>query len=195
MTTAPFLFLLILFLGRYMMRREDIAHASDDEGPVWRAALVLLWPLRLVARGLVALFWAVNGVAETIAGAAKSALRPSGGRPLLPRRAGRGIGRTVLYILLAVVLLFELFPFYFIFVTSFKSTLQIQQIRSMFWPDPWVLDHFVFLFTKIPFTSWYANTVVVTAVSTAISVFVASVGAYALVRLKWRGANVLGTAV
>jgi multiple sugar transport system permease protein len=101
----------------------------------------------------------------------------------------------VMYVLLAAVLLFELFPFYFIFVTSFKSTLQIQQIRNMFWPDPWVLDHFRHLFTQIPFTSWYANTVLVTAVSTSISVFVASLGAYALARLRWRGAGVLGTSV
>ena len=32
MTTAPFLFLLILFLGRYMMRRGDMAQSSDDDG-------------------------------------------------------------------------------------------------------------------------------------------------------------------
>ncbi|MBV9542924.1 MAG: sugar ABC transporter permease, partial [Chloroflexi bacterium] len=36
MTVAPFLFILILFLGRFMMRREDLAHSSADEGPVWR---------------------------------------------------------------------------------------------------------------------------------------------------------------
>src|SRR3982074_760210 len=34
MTVAPVLFILILFLGRYMMRREDIAHATEDDGRV-----------------------------------------------------------------------------------------------------------------------------------------------------------------
>src|SRR5919201_729153 len=36
MTVAPFLFCLILFLGRYMMRREDIAHVEEDDSPAWR---------------------------------------------------------------------------------------------------------------------------------------------------------------
>lgn len=195
MTTAPLLFILILFLGRYMMRREDMAHSPDDDGPVWRFAMVVLWPLRLLLRAVLALFWAVNGFFETIFGALGRAIRRPGSRPLVPRAARRGVGVTVLYLLLGAVLLFELFPFYFIFVTAFKSNLQIQQVRSMFWPDPWTLDHFVYLFTQIPFTRWYSNTIMVTAVSTLLSVLVASLGAYALVRLKWRGANLLGTSV
>jgi multiple sugar transport system permease protein len=101
----------------------------------------------------------------------------------------------ILYALVGVVLLFEVMPFYFIFVTSFKSTLQIQQIQSMFWPAPWTLEHFVFLFTKLPFATWYANTILVAGVSTLVSVFAASLGAYALVRLKWRGTGPISTSV
>ena len=93
------------------------------------------------------------------------------------------------------MLVFEIFPFYFIFVTAFKSTLQIQQIQSMFWPSPWTLEHFVFLFTQLPFATWYANTILVAGVSTLVSLFAASLGAYALVRLKWRGTSPLSTAV
>src|ERR671938_872951 len=39
MIVAPFLFLLILILGRYMMRQEDVAHSSSDEGPLRRAGM------------------------------------------------------------------------------------------------------------------------------------------------------------
>lgn len=195
MTTAPFLFVLILILGRYMMNRGDVARGADEDGPVWRALMLVGWPIRLVVRGVLAGFWLVNGLGESLAGSAARAVRPAGAPPLLPSAARRGIGRALMYILLGAILLFELFPFYFIFVTSFKSTLQIQQITSMFWPSPWVLDHFVYLATQIPFWSWYANTALVALSSTAISVFVASLGAYALVRLKWRGANTLGTLV
>jgi multiple sugar transport system permease protein len=58
-----------------------------------------------------------------------------------------------------------------------------------------VLDNFEYLFTRIPFTSWYVNTVTVAAVSTAVSVFVAALGAYGLVRLRWRGSSFFGTIV
>src|SRR6185369_15250083 len=53
MIVAPFLFILILFLGRYMMRREDMTHSTEDEGPIWRILMMLLWPLRMLMQGLV----------------------------------------------------------------------------------------------------------------------------------------------
>jgi multiple sugar transport system permease protein len=195
MTMAPFLFLLILLLGRYMMRREDIAHSADEEGPIWRATMMVLWPIRQLLRGLLAIFWAINWLGETVVEAAGWAVRRSNFGALVPGRSGRNVGTVMAYALFGLLLLVELAPFYFIFVTSFKSTLQIQQIRNMFWPDPWTLEHFVYLFTQIPFARWYSNTVLVALVSTTVSVFVASLGAYALVRLKWRGGNVLSTSV
>jgi multiple sugar transport system permease protein len=149
----------------------------------------------MVLRAVLAIFWAVNGAVETVCGAVSSAFRRPGATPLLPRRTSRKLGVGVLYALVGLLLLFEAFPFYFIFVTAFKSTLQIQQIQSMFWPSPWTLEHFVFLFTQLPFATWYANTILVAGVSTFVSVFAASLGAYALVRLKWRGTGPLSTSV
>jgi multiple sugar transport system permease protein len=195
MTVAPFLFLLILVLGRYMMRREDLAHTSAEDSRVWRGLMFVLWPVRIVLQGVVAVFWVINGAVETVFGAISHTLRPPGSASLLPRGTSRKAGIGVLYALIGILLLFEIFPFYFIFVTAFKSTLQIQQIQSMFWPSPWTLEHFVFLFTQLAFVNWYANTLVVAGVSTVISVFAASLGAYALVRLKWRGTSPLSTAV
>src|SRR5882762_3127423 len=195
MTVAPFLFLLILVLGRYMMRREDMAHTSAEDSAVWRGLMTILWPVRMLLQGVLAIFWAVNGAVETVCGAIARLIRPPGSASLLPRRGQRRLGVGVLYALIAVLVLFEIFPFYFIFVTAFKSTLQIQQIQSMFWPAPWTLEHFTFLFTQLPFATWYANTILVACVSTLVSVFAASLGAYALVRLKWRGTSPLSTAV
>jgi ABC-type glycerol-3-phosphate transport system permease component len=141
---------LILFLGRYMMRREDMAYATGEDGPFWRAVMTLAWPIRMLFRGIVALFWAINGVAETFFGAAARGALPGAD-------------------------------------DSAPATLQIQQIRDMFWPNPWSLEHFTYLFTQLPFTTWHANTILVALVSTLVSMFAASLAAYALVRLKWKG--------
>jgi multiple sugar transport system permease protein len=65
----------------------------------------------------------------------------------------------------------------------------------MFWPAPWSLEHFTYLFTQLPFARWYANTILVAAVSTLVSMFAASLAAYSLVRLRWRGAGPLSTSV
>ena len=37
----------------------------------------------------------------------------------------------------ALLLIFELAPFYFVVVTAFKQEQQISQIQSIFWPEPW----------------------------------------------------------
>ena len=100
-----------------------------------------------------------------------------------------------MFALIGLILLFELFPIYFVVITAFKTELQIQQIRGMFWPDPWVLDQFVFLFTRIRYVEWYRNTTLVALSSTMISVFVAALGAYGMVRLRWRGSSTLGATV
>jgi len=99
------------------------------------------------------------------------------------------------YLLMAVLLVFVLLPFYFIFVTAFKSTLQIQQITSMFWPTPWTLQHFTYIFTQLPFAVWYRNTIIVALVSTVIAMFCASLGAYALARLRWTGIGLISILV
>jgi multiple sugar transport system permease protein len=195
MTVAPFLLLLILVLGRYMMRREDLAHSSADDGAVWRVLMTILWPVRMLLQGVLAVFWAINGAVETACGVISRLIRRPGSASMLPRQTSRKVGVGVLYALVALLLVFEILPFYFIFVTAFKSTLQIQQIQSMFWPSPWSLEHFVFLFTQLPFATWYANTILVAGVSTLVSLFAASLGAYALVRLKWRGTSPLSTSV
>jgi multiple sugar transport system permease protein len=194
MSVAPFLFVLILFLGRYMMRREDIAHSVEEEGRVWRAFMFAMWPVRLGVRVLMMVFWFINGILESIAEAVSQAVKRGPSVPI-SRGGKRKLKYGLMYGLIGALILVEIAPFYFIFITSFKSTLQIQQIQNMFWPTPWTLEHFDFLFTRTEFPRWYLNTIVVASVATAVSLFAASLGAYALVRLRWKGAGPLSSTV
>ena len=91
------------------------------------------------------------------------------------------------------MLFFELFPFYFAIVSAFKTDLQITDMTSVLWPDPWTLDQFGALFEETSFLTWYQNTLIVTVVATAIGVVAASAGAYALVRLRWRGSSTISS--
>ena len=58
----------------------------------------------------------------------------------------------------------ELYPFYWIVITAFKTNLQFQQFRSVFWPDPWTLEHFRWVLTRSPWLTWLRNTVIVALV-------------------------------
>src|SRR5207237_10206500 len=92
MTVAPFLFVLILVLGRYMMRREDLAYSTAEDGVVWRTLMAILWPVRMLLRALVAVFWAINAAAETVFGAISQAIRPPDRAALLGRKTSHHIG-------------------------------------------------------------------------------------------------------
>jgi multiple sugar transport system permease protein len=180
-----------------MMQKSDAGRTSgdEDEGIVWRGAMAVLWPLRMLMRGVLFLFWAANDIVETLIESATAAVRPKGSAPLLKSGVSRRITFGFLYLVLGTILAFELLPFYFIVVTAFKTKLQIQQIQNMFWPQPWTLDNFRYMLFEKPFLTWYWNTIVVAAVSTTVSVLSAALGGYALVRLKWRGSNSMGTIV
>jgi multiple sugar transport system permease protein len=195
MFAAPFMLVLSLVLARYMLHRDEPPQGAQTGTGAWRALLIALWPARTVLAGLVALFWAANDASERLLGWLRKVIRPAGSAPLLARRGQRLTAGVVMYALIGIILLFELFPIYFVIVTAFKSELQIQQVRGMFWPDPWTLEQFMFLFTRIRFAEWYQNTTVVALSSTTISVLVASLVAYAMVRLRWRGASTLGATV
>jgi multiple sugar transport system permease protein len=106
---------------------------------------------------------------------------------------------------LGALLIFELFPFYWVIATAFKTDAQIQgvaastdrttQLLSIFWPQPWTAANFRHMLTETQFLNWFWNTARVATVSMLISVLVAALGAYALMRLKWRGSGVISTGI
>ena len=57
----------------------------------------------------------------------------------------------------------------------------------------WSLEQIHRLFFEEEFFTWARNTIIVTVFSTTISVTLSALGAYALARLKFRGADTLST--
>ncbi|MGE3269689.1 MAG: carbohydrate ABC transporter permease, partial [Chloroflexota bacterium] len=192
---APVMLCLSLVLARYMLRRDDPHRLAARESTLRQAAVSATLPVRLVWRVVLGVFWATNDLAERLLAKVQRLVSAPDEPPFLTRPAQRRLTGGILYTLIAPILLFELFPIYFVVITAFKSELQIVQIRNMFWPDPWVLDQFVYLFTRIRFVEWYRNTTLVAVSSTTISVMVAALGAYGMVRLRWRGSSTLGATV
>src|SRR5262249_57831945 len=55
---------------------------------------------------------------------------------------------AVAYLFLGLLLLFVLFPFYWMTVTSFKTEDQMRSLVSMFWPSPFFVAHYTQLLTQ-----------------------------------------------
>lgn len=92
---------------------------------------------------------------------------------------------------------FSLFPFYWMIVTSFKQNSEIYDLRAIpFWfrVSP-TLEHYVFLFRRTAFLTWMGNTIVVAVLATAAAVVISILAGYALARLRFRGGEALGGAI
>ncbi len=187
---APILALVILVLARLMQ--------PDQQGKTKQNASLMDRFMGVIGRAfgfvLDAIFFPFEQIAHGISALIRLAFPANpNGRPRLKRseRARLGTGSRLLALL--PMLIFVLFPFYWIVITSFKSDLQIQRFTSIYWPSPWTIDQYTSLLTHTPFLTWFRNTVIVATTTTAISVVFAAMAAYALARLKFRGGGTLTT--
>ncbi|HEX9118164.1 MAG TPA: carbohydrate ABC transporter permease, partial [Anaerolineae bacterium] len=112
------------------------------------------------------------------------------------KRRQKIIKTTAVYFGLAFFLVIMLFPFYWMLITSIKPDVELysKSANPLLLAKP-TLDHYVYLISKTPFLIWLKNSLVVTVVSTAISLVVGTMAAYALARLRFRGAQPMGIAI
>jgi multiple sugar transport system permease protein len=128
--------------------------------------------------------------------------------PPVPRRGirassalpgGHEIGDTAfgrwirIYIPVLLMLLVALFPFYWMFITSFKSPSEMLDFsRSPLFVIRPTLEHYRHLLTQTNFARWTLNTAVVAVASTLISLVCSILAGYSLARLRYPGANAIG---
>jgi multiple sugar transport system permease protein len=106
------------------------------------------------------------------------------------RRLGRWIR---IYIPVGVLLLVMLFPFYWMAITSFKSTTELLDFdRSPLIVSKPTLVWYQHLFTQTLYPRWMLNSAIVAGASTAISLFCSILAGYSLARLRYRGAATIG---
>jgi multiple sugar transport system permease protein len=103
----------------------------------------------------------------------------------------------VAYATAAPFVVFALFPFAWMLMTSLKSNNELYDLAQ----NPFLVrqgitwDHYRFLFERTAFPLWLRNSAVVAITATAASVVLALLGAYALARLRFRGAEIVSTAI
>ena len=96
---------------------------------------------------------------------------------------------------LALFVLLVLVPFWWIASMSFKTYEQIQFAVSIYVPKPFTWDNYVTLWTGTRFPLWLRNSVVTACVVTAITTVIASLGGYAVARLRFPGREAVASLV
>lgn len=104
---------------------------------------------------------------------------------------------VVCYGIIALFMVFFLFPPYWMALTSFKTNQEIESLKGI----PFLiqqgatLKHYQDLFTKTDFLIYLKNTAIITTLVTILSLVISVLAAYSLSRLGFIGAGILGTGV
>jgi multiple sugar transport system permease protein len=98
---------------------------------------------------------------------------------------------VAIYLTLAIVCLIILFPIYWMVSISFKTPRDIYRVPALV-PPTLVLDNYRELLVRRGFLINIRNSLIVASLTTVVAVFVASLAAYSLVRLKYRYRGVIG---
>ncbi len=110
------------------------------------------------------------------------------------RRLGGKIGT---HLLLVPFLIFALFPFYHMALTSLKKDRELYDraaVPLLIRQGP-TLQHYTKLFVDTEFVTWTKNSLLVSLLATTASLVIGTAAAYALARLKFFAVASLGTGI
>ncbi|EOS37511.1 carbohydrate ABC transporter permease [Lachnospiraceae bacterium] len=106
-------------------------------------------------------------------------------------RIRRRTVRALTYMFLIFWAVVVLFPFYWMVLSSLKSygAYNSEYIPKFFTLSP-TLENYTEAFTAVPLGQYFLNTIIFTAVTTALMLAVITLAAFAFARLEFRGKNI-----
>ena len=103
----------------------------------------------------------------------------------LGAKASRRLGNTVIYIILVLITLIWLFPFFGIVMESFK--VNTKMMDGELFPGKWGFDNYIRLFKETDFLLWFRNTALMGIATALFQTFFVLSMSYGLSRLRFKG--------
>ncbi len=101
------------------------------------------------------------------------------------------IVQVMLYTFLCVMALIVVFPFYWMIISSLKSTMEYRLPVPTLFPQKIMWGNYVEAFSAANLGRLFINTVIVGVVSTLLSLVITVLSAFAFARLEFKGKNAL----
>ncbi|EET62654.1 ABC transporter, permease protein [Marvinbryantia formatexigens DSM 14469] len=95
---------------------------------------------------------------------------------------------NVLVILYAII---NLFPFYYLITSSFKTSAAIFKMPPDWWPKTFRYQNYLDLFRGQPAFRWAANSFLVAFLTTMLVVICSSMAAYGISKVRFKGKNII----
>lgn len=115
-------------------------------------------------------------------------LRATGGAGSTRRKNPMAVvGKVGFILLIIIILLYTLFPFYWAVVSSLKTNNEIILPNPTFWPNEPTLENYRKVFSDSTFMRALANSAMVSTAVVILSIVFGTLTAYAMARLNFRG--------
>lgn len=102
-------------------------------------------------------------------------------------RAGSWLAKSVCYVALAMASIVACFPVYWGLITSLKSNVSLLHLPPQWLPTAPTLENFRYVWDQTSLRTNIVNSCMITIITCAITLLLAFHGAYASVRLNFRG--------
>ena len=100
------------------------------------------------------------------------------------------------YLPLCIFLFVLLFPFYWMFITAFKSDMELYNLKlNPFFIHQPTWQNVIMLFKETLFNQWMLNTFFVSILATLLSLGTSLLAAYAIQRLRFRSSGAIGISI
>ncbi len=99
----------------------------------------------------------------------------------------------LLYLFLGIYAIIQVYPLIWLFLFSFKNNNEIYSGNAMGIPQVWRISNYLTVLTSGNVAVYLMNSVIVTAVTIAVSTILITTSAYSIVRLRWKMSKVFLT--
>ncbi|ADV67372.1 carbohydrate ABC transporter permease [Deinococcus maricopensis] len=103
----------------------------------------------------------------------------------------RALGQALFWVLIAAVLFYILFPFYWAIKTSLTNSAQLSSQALQWFPNNPTFQNYVDVFRGQPFGRNLLNSLVVAVGTVIISLLLSALSAYALGKFRFKGKSIL----
>jgi trehalose/maltose transport system permease protein len=107
------------------------------------------------------------------------------------RGVGHYLSQVAFAILVVLVFIYLVFPFFWAISSSLKTPNQLFETPLVYWPPVPQWHNYVSVFTDQPFARNLLNSLIVAGTTTLLSLLVGGSAAYALGRIRFRGKRVV----
>ena len=105
------------------------------------------------------------------------------------QKTGKILVQVGLYAFLGIMAFIVLFPFYWMLISSVKSMPEYELANPTLWPKKFVFENYKTAFNAAGLGRLFLNTMYVGLVSTALSLVITVLAAFAFSRLEFKGKN------